>query len=252
VFALAALCLWWLSGCAATGRDEETEVYVVRAQDTLYSIAWRNDLDYRDLARWNGLGADFRITVGERLLLKPRIVTAAGGNAGSAAQGAAGSAARRASSEPTPLLRAAPTDASTVARVDRPQPLPDALGAPAPPLAWVWPTDRTAAPRPVAGGGILLAGRLGQPVRAAAAGRIVYAGSGLRGYGKLIIIKHAEALLSAYAHNQQLLVREGQDVSVGQTIAVMGEGAPNKPVLYFEIRSNGRPTDPIPYLTGKK
>jgi len=125
-------------------------------------------------------------------------------------------------------------------------------GATAPPLAWVWPTDRTAAPRAVAGGGILLSGRLGQPVRAAAAGRIVYAGSGLRGYGKLIIIKHSEALLSAYAHNQQLLVREGQDVSVGQTIAVMGEGAPNKPVLYFEIRSNGRPTDPIPYLTGKK
>jgi len=101
----------------------------------------------------------------------------------------------------------------------------------------------------VPGGGILLAGRLGQDVRAASAGRVVYTGSGLRGYGNLIIIKHADSLLSAYAHNRELLVHEGQDVAPGQVIAHMGEGGPQTPVLYFEIRLNGRPVDPLLYLS---
>jgi lipoprotein NlpD len=114
---------------------------------------------------------------------------------------------------------------------------------------WVWPTDRVGAPRPVPGGGILLAGRLGQDVRAASAGRVVYAGGGLRGYGNLIIIKHADSLLSAYAHNREMLVHEGQDVAPGQVIAHMGEGGPQIPVLYFEIRLNGRPVDPLLYLS---
>jgi lipoprotein NlpD len=114
---------------------------------------------------------------------------------------------------------------------------------------WVWPTDRVGAPRPVPGGGILLGGRLGQDVRAANAGRVVYTGSGLRGYGNLIIIKHADSLLSAYAHNREMLVHEGQDVAPGQVIAQMGEGGPQIPVLYFEIRLNGRPVDPLLYLS---
>ena len=89
---------------------------------------------------------------------------------------------------------------------------------------------------------------MGQDVRAASSGRVVYIGSGLRGYGNLIIIKHGENLLSAYAHNREALVREGQDVTLGQVIAHMGEGAPNKPVLYFEIRRYGKPVDPMPFL----
>jgi lipoprotein NlpD len=196
---------------------------VVRPQDTLYSIAWRHDLDYRDLARWNNIGSDFRISVGQVLLL----------GAGNAA------------------TQAAP-------RVGKPRPLPAPSASPAPPGVgtaisgvpkWVWPTDRVGAPRPVPGGGILLAGRLGQDVRAASAGRVVYTGSGLRGYGNLIIIKHADSLLSAYAHNREMLVHEGQDVAPGQVIAHMGEGAPQTPVLYFEIRLNGRPVDPLPYFS---
>jgi lipoprotein NlpD len=114
---------------------------------------------------------------------------------------------------------------------------------------WVWPTDRVGAPRPVPGGGILLAGHLGQDVRAASAGRVVYTGSGLRGYGNLIIIKHADSLLSAYAHNREMLVHEGQEVAPGQVIAHMGEGGPQIAVLYFEIRLNGRPVDPLLYLS---
>jgi lipoprotein NlpD len=104
----------------------------------------------------------------------------------------------------------------------------------------------------VPGGGILLSGRLGQDVRAASGGRVVYAGSGLRGYGNLVIIKHADSLLSAYAHNREMLVHDGQEVAAGQVIAHMGEGAHQSPVLYFEIRQNGRPVDPLPFLSRLK
>ena len=97
-------------------------------------------------------------------------------------------------------------------------------------------------------GGILLLGRLGQDVRAAGSGRVVYTGSGLRGYGNLIIIKHGDSLLSSYAHNRELLVHEGQDVAAGQVIAHMGMGPHQISALYFEIRVNGKPTDPLRYL----
>jgi lipoprotein NlpD len=108
------------------------------------------------------------------------------------------------------------------------------------------------APLPVNGGGILLQGHLGQDVRAACAGRVVYAGTGIRGYGNLIIIKHSENLLSAYAHNRESLVREGQEIALGQLIGKMGEGAPQKPALYFEIRREGKPVDPLRYLPQAK
>jgi lipoprotein NlpD len=117
---------------------------------------------------------------------------------------------------------------------------------------WVWPTDRLSAPRPVPGGGVLLLGRLGQDVRAAGSGRVVYTGSGLRGYGNLIIIKHGDNLLSSYAHNRELLVHEGQEVTAGQVIGHMGTGPHQVCALYFEIRVNGKPTDPLHYLTSAR
>ena len=98
----------------------------------------------------------------------------------------------------------------------------------------------------------MLLGRLGQDVRAAGAGRVVYTGSGLRGYGNLIIIKHAESLLSSYAHNRELLVHEGQQVAAGQVIAHMGTGPHQISALYFEIRVNGKPTDPLRYLASAR
>jgi lipoprotein NlpD len=192
-------------------------MYVVQPHDTLYSIAWRHHLDYRDLARWNHIGADFRITVGQRLTLSGAARTAPGMNGA----GASGPATRPG--------------------------MPSASWAGATPN-WVWPTTPTAAPRRVSGGGILLAGHLGQDIRAAGAGRVVYNGSGIRGYGNLIIIKHGEAWLTAYAHNRETLVREGQEVQAGQVIAHMGEGAPQRPLLYFEIRLSGKPVDPLGLL----
>ena len=195
------LCCLLLGACVDTALDG-TESYVVRPHDTLYSVAWRHNLDFRDLARWNNIGADFHISVGQVLLLGP-------------------------------------PPASTLS--------PQVNAAPAT-HAWVWPTDRIGEPRAVPGGGILLSGHLGQDVRAANAGRVVYTGNGLRGYGNLIIIKHADSLLSAYAHNREMLVRDGQEVAAGQVIAHMGEGAAHAPALYFEIRQNGKPIDPLPFI----
>ena len=205
-----------MGGCAHTA-GEDHGIYVVQPQDTLYSIAWRFDLDYHDLARWNNIGPDFRITVGQSLLLT-------GAASATRAAPAVGHA--------PPLKRAPPASNASNAPA----------GASA--LKWVWPTEHLAAPLPVPGGGILLAGHVGQEIRAACAGRVVYSGSGLRSYGNLIIIKHSESLLSAYAHNRDSLVRDGDEVSAGQPIAHMGEGAPQKPVLYFEIRRYGKPIDP--------
>ncbi len=250
-----------LCACADTGVDGP-ESYVVRPNDTLYSIAWRHDLDFRDLARWNNIGADFRISVGQVLVLGP-------GRVSPAARAAPRPVPRRA-----PPAAAAGSHAPETPQVSKPRPLPEspgrgpardgpageAQGAPGianGSLRWVWPTDRAGAPRPVPGGGILLSGRLGQDVRAASAGRVVYTGSGLRGYGNLIIIKHAESVLSAYAHNREMLVRDGQEVAMGQVIAHMGQviemgkGPQQSAVLYFEIRQNGRPVDPLPFLPPK-
>jgi lipoprotein NlpD len=215
------LCGLLLYGCADTARTQD--VYVVKPQDTVYSIAWRYGLDFRDLARWNNIGSDFRITVGQTLVLTPR-------------RSAVPSRPARAPPPSMAPTRLAPSMAAP------------AVAAP----GWNWPTDRSGVPQPVPSGGILLYGQLGQDIRAASAGRVVYTGSGIRGYGNLIIIKHGENLLSAYAHNRESLVRDGQEVSQGEVIGHMGEGAPGKPVLYFEIRRNGKPIDPLGFLARVK
>ncbi|MEP6548642.1 MAG: peptidoglycan DD-metalloendopeptidase family protein [Gammaproteobacteria bacterium] len=225
------LCCVLLAACASSAVDEP-ESYVVRPQDTLYSIAWRHDLDFRDLARWNNIGADFHISVGQVLIL--------GGPSPAAPSQRAEAAVSGGSMAPAgPVIRR-----NDVRQGARPAaPAGRDLGK------WVWPTDRSAAPRPVSGGGILLTGRLGQDVRAANTGRVVYTGSGLLGYGNLVIIKHADSLLSAYAHNRDMLVHDGQEVAAGQVIAHMGQGAKQIPVLYFEIRHNGKPVDPLAFLS---
>ena len=242
------LCCLVLGACAETAKGSP-EIYSVRAEDTLYSIAWRHNLDFRDLARWNNIGADYRISVGQVLVLGP----------GREAPPAMPESAARPQgvpqvSKPHPLSSPEPS----VVNPHVAAPPPQITGSRQPPAAqgaavngprrWVWPTDRAGAPRQVPGGGILLSGRFGQDVRAASAGRVVYTGSSLRGYGNLIIIKHADSLLSAYAHNRELLVHDGQDVAAGQVIAHMGEGAHQSAVLYFELRQNGRPIDPMLFL----
>jgi lipoprotein NlpD len=213
VFAL--LLTAGLGGCGTEPQRPAVSTYTVRAGDTVYSIAWRHDLDYRALARWNGL-EDFRIVPGQVLRLTPQA--------------------------PGVASRAATATAAPVAAVE-----------------WGWPTAGkvTGTVRQPAGGlGLTIAGTAGQVVRAAATGRVVYTGSGLRSYGQLVIIKHDGDYLSAYGYNASLRVAEGEQVVRGQPIATMGLGrdatradAPGaQPLLYFEIRRNGRPLDPLAFL----
>jgi lipoprotein NlpD len=216
------LCCLLLGACADIALDGP-EAYVVRPQDTLYSIAWRHDLDFRDLARWNNIDADFHISIGQVLLLGPLPAR-----------------------QPRPLPGPPASAPSPRGTPPSPRAPPRVLSAA---HGWVWPTDAIGAAQPVPSGGILLSGRLGQDVRAANDGRVVYTGSGLRGYGNLIIIKHADNLLSAYAHNREMLVHEGQEVAAGSVIAHLGEGANHSATLYFEIRLNGKPIDPLAFFS---
>ena len=212
-----------LAGCASHAQRAGRARYTVRAGDTLYSIAWRHGLDYHEVARANGIGSDYRIQVGQVLNLDSR---------------------------PTPHAppRAVPAP-------DRP-----GAGAPAPlPVTpaphWLWPADGTSGAtvkQPAGGLGLEIAGASGAEVRAAAAGRVVYTGAGLRGYGELVILKHDEAWLTAYGYNRDVIVREGEAVRAGQRIATMGEGPSRRPALYFEIRLNGRPVDPAGQLPARR
>jgi lipoprotein NlpD len=221
--------------------DYEPQTYVVQPQDTLYSIAWRHDLDYRALARWNGIGPDYRISVGQVLSLRP------------ATPSVETRPAQRTPPAGVPLGAAVPPGAVVPPAVAVPPGVAMAPSARAPASGrWIWPTSILQSPRAVAGGGILLRGILGQPVRAACSGRVVYVGSGIRGYGNLIIIKHDDNFLSAYAHTREVAVREGQEVLRGQVMAQMGVGPHQSAALYFEIRLNGKPVDPLPYLSGEK
>ncbi len=217
---LVAAALALLSACGGRALNWEDParpgVHVVRSGETLYSIAWRYGLEVRDLAAWNGLGDGRLIYPGQEIRLRPKEGGAApGGRQASASNG-------------------------TVSRpVSRPE---------VPPPAWRWPTAGPVAAAFAADDrartGILIAGRRGQEIVAAAEGRVVYAGSGLIGYGKLVIIKHNESYLSAYGHNDELEVEEGQQVRQGQRIALMGQGPGQQPRLHFEIRRNGDPVDP--------
>ncbi len=226
-FGVAGLCCALLGGCA--GEVRAPAYYVVRADDTLYDIAWRNDVDYRELAAWNHIGPDYRLQVGQWLWLHP-IDTG---------HGAPSRPPRRALPAAHASAPAAPVASAAGEREDAS-------------LQWAWPTARIGAPRRLQNGALLIIGKLGQDVRAAAAGRVVYTGSGIRGFGKLVIIKHSAALLSAYGYNQDVLVHDNEQVATGQPIASMGEGLRRTPTLYFEIRLDGHSVDALPYLPDAK
>ncbi|MEL7310627.1 MAG: peptidoglycan DD-metalloendopeptidase family protein [Pseudomonadota bacterium] len=211
-----------LAGCAASWEQPDSRqrtqskvpssrgVYVVQPGDTFYSIAFRHKIAQEDLARWNRISDVSRIYPGQKLRLTAP------------------------SSQPVKAT---------------PQPRPPVVSV----ARWRWPTDGRLVgefdlSQRVKQTGILISGQRGQPILAAAAGEVVYAGSGLKGYGKLVIIQHTPNFLSAYGHNAALLVNEGDQVVSGQKIATMGETAAQKPRLHFEIRRDGQPVDPMPFL----
>jgi lipoprotein NlpD len=208
----------------------------VRPDDTLYSISWRYNHDYRQVAQWNDIKPPYVIHQGDWLRVAPP----------------RGEATVRSLSSASPVTKAAPTGPVTAAAVpESQQPEKRELVSRAE-VAWLWPTKGQVVEKfradSSANQGIDISAPLGTPVHAAAAGKVVYSGNGLRGYGNLIIIKHNDKYLSAYGHNQQLLVKEGAQVNQGEMIARVGNTETERVQLHFQIRIDGKPVDPLRYL----
>jgi lipoprotein NlpD len=250
LYALLAALAVGFSACTSSPPYEQ-RAYVVRAGDTLFSIAWQHGVDQRDLARWNGIKNPDVIQVGQRLRLAPPTAaeTQAKGEKSAPAPAARGSTGAGSTHGGAPSASGSPAGSSS-AKLPAEPPLPNL-----PPPQWAWPVDGQVVTRfgshEGIGTGVGIGGHAGDPVRAAAAGRVVYAGSGLVGYGQLVIIKHNETYLTAYGYNSELLVMQGQDVARGQRIASMGLGPERQPRLHFEIRRNGVPVDPLQFFPGR-
>jgi lipoprotein NlpD len=266
-------------------------MHTVQRGDTLYAIAFANNLDYRDIASWNQLESPDRIMVGQTLRLtpppgaieikpleevpppsaqplkEPPLLTTPQAVllAYSDANWARVSGAPKDSDLPRAEARAesnVPAGAATAPPAAKPSPpatpspaspvasVPAAAAAASAEINWLWPAAGTLAGRFGAAGGkgIDIVGPRNAPVVAVAPGKVVYSGSGLRGYGRLLIVKHAGEYLSAYAHNDSILVKEGDTVTAGQRIALMGDSDADKVMLHFEIRRYGKPLDPLKYL----
>ena len=298
VFVFAVLLV--LAGCASKspapvfGRSGQLttakDTYVVKAGDTVRSIAREHGLDYRELIALNNIESPDRISPGKVLKIKApasatstvlsSAVTTApitsdvvvakplGDELGTEKRPLAGNtetlkrepkagkevysdqalAQAQSQSKPVePVAAAASAEAKPDAKNNE-KPAEPALGGDE--IAWIWPASgkMIAIFSEGSNKGVDIAGKAGEPVVASAEGKVVYSGSGLRGYGKLVIIKHNTTYLSAYAHNQTILVKEGQSVTKGQKIAEMGNTDSDQVKLHFEVRRNGKPVDPLKYL----
>lgn len=233
---------------------ERAGYYRVVAGDSLYSIAFRHQMDYRELARINDIGPPYTIYPGQELRLRgappaqqtrrqrvvvaPPVTVAPSAVASAVVPATDSAAGNAAATTPAVSANGAVVSGGPTRSVDG--------------IDWRWPVDG-----PVLAGfkadepgrqGVDIGGRMGQPVYAAATGVVVYSGSGLVGYGELIIIKHSDGYLSAYGHNSVRLVKEGQNVVAGQEIAEMGNSGAARVELHFEIRKDGKPLDPLDFL----
>jgi len=260
---ISLLALLFLSGCntPALYQDDlyNPPVYwgrhVVQPGETLYSIAWRYGRDYRELGSANGIGPPWNLKAGQVLRLDLRGTVTSGSQAGSTARASAPVADNR-SRVSTPRQTAESAPKPSVTKAPRKgQPL-DSQTQTVARIEWRWPHVGTVIAGYSTSGkvnkGVDIAGQAGDAVRAAATGNVVYAGSGLLGYGNLIIVNHNEHYLSAYAHNRKILVQEGEDVKAGQVIAELGSSGAERPMLHFEIRKNGNPVDPVHYLPPRR
>jgi lipoprotein NlpD len=241
--------------------------YTVRRGDTLLRIALDNGQNYRDLVAWNNLSDPDDIKVGQVLRVTPperernsaTIVTSPVTLPGADKPAPA-------PKKTLPRGDKKPYTESNLAETQKEEAVKPAA-APAGALAagstvtasddeklsWMWPSDGRIIATFDEGKnkGIDIAGRLGQQVMAAGSGKVMYAGSGIRGYGNLVIVKHSNSLLSAYAHNRAIVVKEGQNVTKGQVIAEMGDSDADTVKLHFEIRQQGKPVDPSKFLPSR-
>ena len=258
-------------------------LHTVQRGDTLYGVAFANNLDYREIASWNQLESPDRIMVGQvlrltpppgaveikplvdeptpsaQLLTEPPLLSTPQAVLLPYTEANWAQVSRPAPTPAppvaTPVAPAAPP-ATKVAMPTTPPSVAPVVPVPAvaPPasaeLVWRWPADgKLIGNFGAAGGkGIDIVGQRNAPVVAVAPGKVVYSGSGLRGYGQLLIVKHSGEYLSAYAHNDSILVKEGDMVTAGQRIALMGDSDADRVKLHFEIRRYGKPLDPLKYL----
>jgi lipoprotein NlpD len=233
MFALFAILLL-LSGCGFGGgyapvfssgeeRRSSVQVHTVRSGETLYSIAFRYGLDYKQIADANGIAKPYVIFANQKLRLAGKRVP------------------------PVKKVRkSAPKVVAEKSNNRSPKKSQDSK------IDWRWPiAGEVIKPFSLTGDvnkGVDIAGRLGESVMAAADGVVVYAGGGLRGYGKLVIVKHSDQYLSAYGHNRSIRVKEGQKIKGGQVVAEIGSSGTDREMLHFEIRRDGKPADPLIYL----
>lgn len=254
------------------------DFYTVKKGDTLYSIALEHGLAYRDLAAWNAIDNPGMIRVGQQLRVVPPEGTAVAQPVTGPAPveskplGAAAAPAVPTPSPNTDMRKREPLGGkqpwseqalAAAQKAEEPR-LPVAssappAAAPAQPAAaagaeeWTWPAAGKVIAPFVEGGskGIDIGGKTGDPIVAAEAGKVIYAGSGIRGYGNLVIVQHANGASSVYAHNSKLLAKEGQSVGRGQKIAELGSSDTDQPKLHFEIRRQGKPVDPLRQLPAR-
>ena len=251
--------------------------YVIKRGDTLYSIALEHGSDYRELAQLNQIDDPSKIRIGQELRLSapeerpaalvgaarvPREIEARPLDASTPP----GQQAAQGSMKTSPTASRLPYSEQNLAALSRtdirtdvkPEARPEAKPEPVKPvlerdpeaIEFAWPArgrvlQAFAEPNSK---GVDIGGRIGDPVVAAAQGRVMYTGTGIRGYGKLIVIKHDNNFNSVYAHNREILVKEGQSVARGQRIAELGDTDADTPKLHFEIRKSGKPVDPARYL----
>lgn len=257
---------------AAAPVEAKPALYTVKKGDTLYSIALEHNQDPRDIVAWNGIENPNRIALGKQLRVTPPedavVVKPVATTAPveirpltTAPQASTETLKREPRGGKQPysdqaLADARKADAAPEKPVEKPAEKPAVAEAPPgePPIDWAWPAGGklmasfSDAGQGVASKGIDIEGKEGEPVHAAAAGKITLVSNSLRGYGNLVVIKHNPAYLSVYAHNSKILVKEGQPVAKGQKIAEMGSSDAESPRLHFEIRHQGKPVDPVIHL----
>ena len=245
--------------------------YAVRPGDTIMRIGLDTGQNWRDVVRWNNLENPNLIEVGQVLRVIPPTGTSSAGNAGSTANSAPSTSPDSTGVITRPVTQSTLTPGSSTASAAATAAAASAASASAKPapavsppaasastgrdedVGWIWPSPGVllAGFDEAKNKGLDIGGKAGDSVMAAADGRVVYAGAGLRGYGNLIILKHNNTYLTAYAHNQTLLVKEDQNVQKGQKIAEMGNSDADRVKLHFEIRRQGKPVDPSRYLPAR-
>jgi lipoprotein NlpD len=249
VVILIAICV--LCSCASnpaadvdersSGSTYRGKVHSVSAGETLFSIAWRYGVDVKKLAEFNAIKPPYTIYPTQKIQVDLRAGNRLNSSSGNSPSTAKNNQGKGRSSGDYRSGKGSTVSSKSINNTTL-------QSAP----KWQWPSSgklialfqgETGLNK-----GIDLSGKLGEPVLAAASGRVVYAGSGLSGYGKLLIIKHNETFLSAYAHNDEISVKEGDFVKAGQRIADMGSSGTDRVKLHFEIRSEGSPVDPLKFL----